>query len=69
MVEPIKIGEEVKLRGIKDYPIGVVTLNTQDHFCVITKEGFTFNTSRAAANPLKTGKRYDVEGFLKYLQN
>ena len=67
-LEPIKVGEEVKLRGIKDTPVGVVTMNTQDNFCVITKEGFTYNTSRAAANPLKTGKKYDVERFLRSMQ-
>ena len=68
MVEPIKVGEEVKLRGVKDYPIGVVTLNTTDHFCVLTKDGYVYNMSRLAANPLKTGKRYDIEGFLRSMQ-
>ena len=64
-VPAIKVGDEVTLRGIKDRPVAVVTLNTQDHFCTITKEGFTFNTSRAASNPLKTGRHFDVSSFLK----
>ena len=64
-IEPIKVGEEVKLRGFKDFPIGVVTLNTQDNFCVLTKDGFTYNSPRAMANPIKTGKKYDVASLLK----
>ena len=68
MAEPgIKVGDEVKLRGLKDWPIAVVTLNTTDHFCAINKEGYTFNLSRTAANPLKTGRRFDVSSFLKLL--
>jgi len=66
-VPSIKVGDEVTLRNLKDKPIAVVLLNTVDHFCCVTKEGFTFNTSRAAANPLKTGKHYDAEGFLRSL--
>ena len=68
MVQPIKIGEEVRLRGLRYKPVGVVTLNTTDHFCVITKEGYAYNVNRLAANPLKTGKKYDVEGFLRSMQ-
>ena len=67
-IEPIKVGEEVKLRGLQDYPIGVVTLNTQDHFCVLLKEGYTINAPRAILNPIKTGKKYDVESLLKAMQ-
>ena len=67
-LEPIKIGEEVKLRGIKDTPIGVVTMNTQDNFCVLTKDGFTYNAPIATANPLKAGKKYDVASLLKAMQ-
>ena len=65
---PIKVGEEVKLRGVKDMPIGVVTYNTVDNFCVLSKDGFTYNLPRANANPLKTGKRYDVESLLKAMR-
>ena len=68
MVAPIKVGEEVKLRGVKDMPIGVVTYNTVDNFCVLSKDGFTYNLPRAVANPLKTGKRYDVESLLKAMR-
>ena len=64
-VIPIQVGDEVKLRLAKDQPIAVVTLNTEDHFCCIDKNGYTFNASRAALKPMKTGKRYDVAGFLK----
>ena len=67
-IKPIEVGEEVKLRGLKDYPIGVVTLNTTDHFCVLTKDGYTYNLNRLMANPIKTGKRYDVAGLLKAMQ-
>ena len=67
-LEPIKVGEEVKLRGVKDTPIGVVTMNMQDNFCVLAKDGFTYNVPRATANPLKTGKKYDVASLLKAMQ-
>ena len=68
-VLPIQVGDEVKLRGLRDQPVAVVTLNTADHFCCIDKEGYTFNASRAALNPLKTGKRYDVAGFLRSINS
>ena len=67
-VQAIQVGEEVILRGVKDKPTAVVTMNTADHFCTITKGGFVYNCSRAAANPLKTGRRFDVASFLKSLQ-
>ena len=63
-VEPIKVGEEVKLRGVKDYPIGVVTMNTIDHFCILTKDGYTYNMNRLSANPLKTGRKFNVADLL-----
>lgn len=68
MVPSIKVGDEVKLRGIKDMPIGVVTYNTVDNICILAKDGFTYNYPRAIANPLKTGKRYDVESLLKAMR-
>lgn len=69
VTRPIQVGDEVKLRGLKDQPIAVVTLNTADHFCCITKEGFTFNTSREEANPMKTGRRFlEVARMLKSMQ-
>ena len=65
---PIKVGEEVKLRGVKDMPIGVVTYNTVDNFCVLSKDGYTYNYPRAAANPIKTGRKFDVESLLKAMR-
>jgi hypothetical protein len=65
---PIQVGDEVKLRKVKDTPISVVLLNTSDHFCCVTKEGYTFNTSRAAALPMKTGRHFDADGFLKSIR-
>ena len=65
---PIKVGDEVILRNLPDRPVGVVTYNTSDQFCVINKHGVTRNTTRAEANPLKTGKHYDVESFLMMLR-
>ena len=67
-VPAIKVGDEVRLRKLNDQPIAVVTLNTTDHFCTITKEGYTFNTSRAASNPIKTGRHFDVAAFLKSIE-
>ena len=67
-VPAIQVGDEVILRNIKDKPVAVVMLNTTDHFCTVTKDGYTFNTSRAASNPLKTGRCFDVASFLKSLQ-
>ena len=68
VVNPIQVGEEVTLRGLPDKPVGVVTFNTKEHFCVLTKEGITFNTSLATANPMKTGRRFDVKAFLRQMQ-
>ena len=56
---PIQTGDEVTLRNVKDKPVGVVTYNTTDEFCIITKQGKTYNMSRAAANPLKTGRHFE----------
>ena len=67
-VPAIKVGDEVTLRGIPNKPVGVVTFNTIEHFCVLTKDGITFNTSRATANPIKTGRRFDVESFLNLMR-
>ena len=68
MVPSIQIGDEVTLRGLKDRPVAVVTYNTVDDFCCINKDGITFHASRAALNPLKTGRHFDVDGFLKSLR-
>ena len=67
-IDPIPVGAEVKCRNLPDKPVGYVTLNTTDHFCVITKTGRTYDVSRASANPIKTGKYKDIEGFLRTLQ-
>ena len=68
MVPSIKVGDEVKLRGIIDMPIGVVTCNTVDKFCVLSKDGYTYNYPRAVANPIKTGRKFDVESLLKAMK-
>lgn len=68
VVKPIAVGDEVVLRKLKDQPVAVVLMNTEDHFCCVTKDGFTYNTSREAASPNKTGRHFDAEGFLKSLQ-
>lgn len=69
VVNHIQVGDEVKLRKLKDQPIAVVTLNTSDHFCCITKTGFTFDTTIEAANPLKTGRKFpEVARMLKSMQ-
>lgn len=65
----IKVGDEVMIRTLPDKPVGVVTYNTSEIFCVMTKYGITYNSSRAALSPLKTGKHYEVEAFLRTLQN
>ena len=62
----IRVGDEVKLRGVKN-TIAVTMLNTAEHFCAITKEGFTFNLPREIALPYKTGRHFDAESFLKML--
>ena len=64
-IKPIMVGDQVRLRGVKDMPIGYVTYNTVDHFCVLCKDGYTYNMSRAQANPIKTGKRFDIEAILR----
>ena len=64
-VVPIQVGDEVKLRGLKNQPVAVVTLNEAEKFCTINKRGETTNCSRATANPIKTGKHY--EGTLDFL--
>ena len=68
-IDPIPVGAEVKCRDLPDKPIGFVTMNTTDHFCVITRTGRTYDVTRKAANPIKTGKYRDIEGFLRTLQD
>lgn len=72
-MEPsIKVGDEVRIRWQGEQHeavIGVVTHNTQEHFCWINSEGLTNHTTRAYANPIKTGRHYDVESFLKMLMH
>ena len=67
ITKPIEVGDEVTLRKIPDKPVAVVTYNTADLFCAITKQGITYRCSREAAYPLKTGRHFDVDGFLKTL--
>ena len=67
-VKPIAVGDEVECRTLPGKPVGYVTLNTEEHFCVMIKTGYTYNTTREAAKPNKTGRRADVAGFLKMLQ-
>ena len=67
VTKPIAVGDEVTLRKIPDKPVAVVTHNTKDLFCAITKEGVTFRCSLEAANPMKTGRHFDVESFLKMI--
>ena len=66
-VKPILVGDEVTLRKIPDKPVAVVTYNTAELFCAITKHGITYRCSREAAYPLKTGRHFAVEDFLKTL--
>ena len=66
-IKPILVGDEVTLRNLPDRPVAVVTYNTADLFCAITKHGITYACSRATANPLKTGRHFDVENFLKMI--
>ena len=68
VTNPIEIGAEVQCRDLPDKPVGYVTLNEDDHFCIITKTGRTYDVTRKAAHPNKTGRYKDVEGFLKTLQ-
>ena len=67
MAPTIQIGDEGTLRGLKDNPVAVVTYNTVDDFCAINKEGITYHASRMALLPIKTGRHFDVEGFLRSL--
>ena len=55
----IQIGDEVKLRKVRNTPVAVVTYNEADEFCAIDKNGRTYNMSRAAAYPLKTGRHFE----------
>lgn len=58
---PIQKGDEVILRGLPDRPEAIVTKNSADQFCCITTEGITYNCSRVVANPIKTGRKYEVK--------
>lgn len=68
-VNQIPIGAEVTLMGVKDHPIGAVTYNTTDKFCVLTKSGVSYMGSRVALHPLMTGKKYPVEDWLECLKD
>ena len=67
LLNPIPVGAEVMLRGIKDHPVGAVTKNTTDKFCVLTKSGDPYSGSRASLNPIMTGKKYPVQEWLDKL--
>ena len=65
-IPEIRVGDEVKLRGLKGTPVAVVTLNEADQFCTINKDGVTTNSSRATAKPNKTGRHFESTlDFLK----
>ena len=71
-VTGIQVGDEVTIRWQNEQQeriVGVVTYNTKEHFCWIMPDGITYHTSRAMANPIKTGRHFDVKSFLKLLQN
>lgn len=65
----IQVGDEIRTRRLLKNVIGVVTKNDSENFCIILPSGKTYSFSDlSVANPIKTGKHYDVEGFLKSLQ-
>ena len=69
VVNPIQVGDEVKLRELKGSPIAVVTLNDPDVLCCIAKTGRTYDTSIEAAKPIKTGRKFpEVARMLKSMQ-
>ena len=68
VVNPIKPGDEVRMRGVKPEVTGVVTRNDGHQFCVITSEGVTYNHTLQYANPIKTGRHFEVEKFLESIR-
>ena len=67
ITNPIPVGAEVVLRGEKDRPIGAVTRNLSDEFCVLTKSGKVYSGSIAMLKPFMTGKKYPVQQWLSKL--
>lgn len=64
--DPIVVGDEVFLCGVRDI-VAVVTLNTAEHFCTITKDGMVYDIPKEFAHPVKTGRHFDVGNFLKMI--
>ena len=66
----IEPGDEVIIRDWKPEPIvGVVTYDSKEHFCWIMPDGKTYHTTRAAANPSKTGRRFEEVRILLKTMN
>ena len=69
MIPGINVGDEVRLRGYPDQPVAVVTKNTQSVFCTIEGDGTTHSSSRAVANPIKTGRHFEqTTDYLKSIR-
>ena len=64
----IVAGDEVIIQGCFPEMIGVVTHNEEDHFCYILADGITYHCRRPYANPKKTGRHFDVKGFLETIK-
>ena len=61
----IEIGDEVIIQGHYPEIVAIVTHNEEDHFCYMMKDGISYHCIKAYAKPKKTGRHFDVEGFLK----
>lgn len=69
MANWIQVGDEIRTRWANDpQVVGVVTYNTPTDFSIITDTGLAYHTTRAFMNPIKTGRHFDVESFLKTIR-
>ena len=67
----IEVGDEVRLRWTRSGKtpiIAVVTHNTPEDFCYILPTGITGHTTRADANPIKTGRHFNIQPFLDMIR-
>ena len=61
-MNPIEVGDEVTIRWQgeqRERLTAVVLKNTKDSFCFMTKDGTTYDVTRAMANPMKTGRKFE----------
>ena len=64
----IEVGDEVIIQGHYPEIVAIVTHNEMDHFCYMLKDGISYHSVRRFANPKKTGRHFDVEGFLQTIK-